>query len=76
MGLRAQVRNGRIVMDEPTDLPDGTVLQLVLDDGDDDVDDVERTRLHAAMDEGLTQLASGLGIPVADVLREFDPKGV
>jgi hypothetical protein len=27
--LRAQVREGRLVMDEPTDLPEGEVLELV-----------------------------------------------
>ena len=27
--VRARVRNGRLVVDEPTDLPDGTELELV-----------------------------------------------
>jgi hypothetical protein len=30
--LRARVENGRLVLDEPTTLPNGTVLDLVLDD--------------------------------------------
>lgn len=31
-GVRAQVKNGRLIVDEPTSLPEGTVLDLVLDD--------------------------------------------
>jgi hypothetical protein len=71
MGLRARVRNGRIVVDEPTDLPEGTVLNLVLDDGDDELGDDERRRLHAALEEGLAQLDADQGIPVGDVLRDL-----
>ena len=33
-GLRARVQNGRLVVDEPTALPEGTVLDLVVDDLD------------------------------------------
>jgi hypothetical protein len=34
--LKAVVKNGRLVMDEPTELPEGTELVLaVIDDGDD-----------------------------------------
>jgi hypothetical protein len=29
ISVRARVRNGRLVVDEPTDLPDGTELELV-----------------------------------------------
>lgn len=29
--VRARVRNGRLVVDEPTDLPDGTEIDLVAD---------------------------------------------
>ena len=34
MTLKAQVREGRLVLDEPTDLPEGTEVELtlVLDD--------------------------------------------
>ena len=30
--VRAYVRNGRLIVDEPTDLPDGTEIDLVADD--------------------------------------------
>lgn len=47
--LKAQVRNGRIVLDEPTTLPDGTVIDLVADDEGDDLTDGERRALHEAL---------------------------
>lgn len=34
--LRARVRNGRLVLDEPTDLPEGEEVELVRADADDD----------------------------------------
>lgn len=48
-GIRVTVRNGRLVLDEPTALPEGTVLDLVLDDDGDDLGDEERVRLNAAI---------------------------
>lgn len=47
--LRARVANGRIVLDEPTALPEGTVLDLVVDDEGDDLTDEDRRALHAAV---------------------------
>ena len=40
--LRAHVENCRLVLNEPTSLPDGTVLDLVMDDGGDEVNSEER----------------------------------
>jgi hypothetical protein len=48
-GLRAHVKGGRLVLDEPTALPEGTVLDLVLDDEGDDLTDDERRILHDAI---------------------------
>ncbi len=33
--LRATVHNGRLILDAPTDLPEGAEVMLVIDDGDD-----------------------------------------
>lgn len=46
--VRARVKNGRLVVDEPTDLPEGTEVELA--SVDDELDDEERARLHAALD--------------------------
>lgn len=69
--LKAQVRNGRLVVDEPTDLPDGTVLDLVVADPGDDLDDVERAELHAAIDEGFAELRADGGIDASTVLARL-----
>lgn len=37
-------------MDEPTDLPEGAVINLVALDGHDDLGEEERAELHAALD--------------------------
>lgn len=59
MGFRARVANGRVILDEPTDLPEGLVLDLVVDDEGDDLSDDERKRLHAAIDESREQIRRG-----------------
>jgi hypothetical protein len=47
MSIRAKVSSGGIVVDEPTLLPEGTTLNLVVDDEGDDLDDAERAALDA-----------------------------
>jgi len=47
--LRARVQNGRLVLNEPTTLPEGTVIDLVADDEADDLTDDERRALHEAL---------------------------
>ena len=47
--LRARVENGRLALDEPTALPDGTLVDLVADDEGDDLADEERRALHEAL---------------------------
>jgi hypothetical protein len=69
--LRARVRAGRLVLDEPIDLPEGSVVDLVPADGGDALDDDDRARLHAAIGRSVEQFRQGLGIPAADVLRKL-----
>lgn len=69
--LRARVRNGRLVLDEPVELPDGTEVELVPADERDDLDDEERARLHAAIVESADQLDRGEGVPAEQVLAEL-----
>ena len=68
MGLRATVQNGRLIVDEATELPDGTVLDLVLDDEGDDLDEDERRALDAAITRSLEQAAAGRVASADDVL--------
>ena len=60
--LKAHVKNGRLVLDEPTDLPEGETvyLQPVAGlDADDGFDDGERRALHQALDEGIAAARAG-----------------
>lgn len=56
-------------MDEPTDLPEGSVIHLVAIEGYDDLGDEERAELHAVLDEGLAEMGRGArGIDADEVL--------
>lgn len=69
--LRARVHNGRITLDEPTDLPDGTVLELVPAVEVDDLDDEDREKLHAAIRRGIEQGRNGQARPIEEALAEI-----
>ena len=70
-GIRAIVRNGRLLVDEPTALPEGTVLRLVLDDEGDNLDDAERALLHAAIREGLAEADAGQLVDADELLARL-----
>ena len=70
-GVRARVKNGRLVVDEPTSLPEGTVLDLVVDDEGDDLDATERARRDEALVKAWQQAQSGMGRPAQDVLNDL-----
>lgn len=69
--LRARVQNGRLVLDEPTTLPDGTVVDLVADDEGDDLTDVERRALHAAISSSWQSAEAGRLRPASEILDEL-----
>ena len=74
--LKAQVQNGRLLLDEPTDLPDGEVVELVPVDevlarGGDYLDDEERERLHAALEVSVKQAEQGQLIDADEVMAEL-----
>ena len=69
--LKAQVKNGRLVMDEPTELPEGTVLELAAYDPGDDLDDAERAELHSALEKSFAEARAGRLIPVEKVLAKL-----
>ena len=70
-GVRAQVKNGRLIVYEPTSLPEGTVLDLVLDDEGDDLDASERAQRDEALARAWQQAQAGNGRPAADVLADL-----
>jgi hypothetical protein len=69
--LKAHVHNGRLVLDEPTDLPEGEVIELVpLDEvlarGGDYLDEEERARLHASIERGISDAKAGRTVDASD----------
>lgn len=68
--LRARVRNGRLVLDEPTDLPEGEEVELVPADAD-DMDDEERAALHESLAISLDQMKKGQLIDGNEVLARL-----
>lgn len=56
--LRACVRNGRLVLDEPTDLPEGSVVPLQVADDWDELDD-ELAALHRELAASVAETKAG-----------------
>jgi len=69
--LRARVEKGRLVLDEPTTLPEGTVVDLVADDEDDDLTDDERRALHEALSASWKSAEAGHLRPASAILDEL-----
>jgi hypothetical protein len=69
--FRARVENGRIVLDEPTTLREGTVIDLVADDEGDDLTDEERRALHEALLSSGESAEAGRLQPVSAILDEL-----
>jgi len=70
-GLRARVKNGRLLLDEPTTLPDGTEIDMVTDDGGDDLTDEERRALHEALSASWESAQAGCLRPASAILDEL-----
>ena len=69
--LRARVEKGRLILDEPTTLPEGTVIELVADDEGDDLTDEERRALHAALSASWTSAEAGRLRQASETLSEL-----
>jgi hypothetical protein len=67
--LKARVRKGRLVLDEPTDLPEGAEVEVAV--LDDELTAEERAELHASLDRALAQSESGQGVDVWEYLAQF-----
>jgi hypothetical protein len=72
--LEAHVKGGRLVLDEPTDLPEGEVVELVPVD-EVAMDDDERERLDAALELSVSQRASGQLVDADEVIRKLLARG-
>jgi len=67
--LKAHVRDGRLVVDEPTDLPEGAEVELaVLDDS---LSAEERRLLHESLDRALDDADAARGRDAFEYLAEY-----
>lgn len=69
--MKARVRRGRLVLDEPTELPEGSEVELVLADDGDELDDDDRARLDASLQRSAAQFAAGRGIDADEALARL-----
>ena len=74
--LKARVENGRLKLDEPTDLPEGQVVELVpLDEvlatEGDDLNDEERAALHRSIDESIKDEQAGNVEDLSKIIAEL-----
>lgn len=67
--IKAHVRDGRIVVDDPTDLPEGAELELVVV-GNDDLDEEERVALMNSIDRALDNEDADHTVNVDEFLDE------
>ena len=69
--VRARVRDGRLHLDEPTNLPEGTVVELVESDEGDDLSADDRAALHSALESSMQQAKAGHVRPASEIVDEI-----
>ena len=74
--LKAHVQNGRLVLDDPTDLPEGELVYVqvvhgIVPDAADDLDDADRDRLHAELDAAIVEADAGQTEGFGDMVAEL-----
>lgn len=76
-GLKARVRDGHFVIDEPTDLPEGTEVELQLVAPEDpwaDMDPEERAELEEEIEAGYRDLENGDVVDAREFLAQLRAK--
>lgn len=71
MTIKARVQAGRLVVDEPTDLPEGTELELLALDPGDWLDETDRAALHEALRESDADVAAGRLVEAEEILKDL-----
>jgi hypothetical protein len=71
MTLKARVTAGRLVLDESTDLPEGTEVELPLLDPGDWLDDDGRAALDRALKDSDEDVKAGRLVDADVILREL-----
>lgn len=71
MVLKARVCGGRLVVDVPTNLPEGTQVSLPPLDPGDWLDEADRAALHQALQDSDADVTEGRLIDADQILREI-----
>ena len=71
MTIKAKVSAGRLILDEPTDLPEGTEVELLPLDPGDWLDDADRAALHKALRDSDADITAGRLVDAEQILREI-----
>ena len=71
MMVKAHVRDGRLVVDEPTDLPEGTEMDLLPLDPGDWLDEAERAALHEALRQSDADVSAGRLVDAEEILKDL-----
>lgn len=66
---KIHVKNGRLVLDEPTDLPDGAEVEVLVID--DELTAAERAELHASLDRASDDSDAGRGMDASEYLERY-----
>ena len=69
MTIKGKVRAGRLVVDEPSNLPEGTEVELLPLDPGDWLTDADRAALHDALAQSQADVEGGRLIDAADVIK-------
>ena len=69
MMIKARVREGRLFVDEPTDLPDGTEIDLLPLDPGDWLDETDRAALHEALRQSDADVTAGRLVDAEEILK-------
>lgn len=79
--LKAHLRSGQLVVDEPIDLPEGSEVRValvedelsdeVLASGGDYLDDEERHRLHESIERGIADVRAGRTVDADRVIAKL-----
>lgn len=69
--LKAHVRDGRLQLDEPTDLPEGAEVLLFPSEEQDDLDEEGGARLYQALCESQAEVERGAGLDRGEFMAEL-----
>jgi hypothetical protein len=72
--LRAVVKNGTLVVEESTPLPEGQVFELVPLEIEDTFDDEERAALHRSLERGSADIEAGRTVDAAEFMAKLESR--